>query len=104
APQPMPEQLEETLGRGDVLQQMLAEIARLERVEDEVARDVRQQHLLSMRGCTDARGAREVDADVVPIGGQRRLSSVQPDPYAHLVVARVLRQRALRVGGGGDSS
>ena len=93
ARRPGDDELEEPLGRLDVLEQMLAEVADLGVVADEVARRAREQHLAAVCRSTDARGARQVDADVVAALGQRGLAGVDPDPHAHGIAGRSANAR-----------
>jgi hypothetical protein len=67
-------------------------------VGHQVPRRLREQHLTAMPGRHDARGAMNVDADVVTID-HPRLTGVQPHPHSHLAAVRpgVGRKRPLPI-------
>ena len=92
------DELVEALRRLDVLEQMLAEVADLGVVADEVARRPREQHLAAVCRRTDACGARQVDTDVVAPLGQRRLAGMNADPHTDIAAG----QRSLGCGGRGN--
>ena len=91
------DELEQPLGPRDALEAVVAEVAHLEAVADEVARRLREHDLTSVCACADTRTAREVDADVVPAGRQLRLPRVDahPDPDRLALGPVVCRERAL---------
>ena len=75
------DELEQPLGPRDALEEVVAEIAHLEAVADEVTRRLREYDLSTVRGRADTCTAREVDADVVPAGRQLRLARVDAHPH-----------------------
>ena len=75
------DELEQPLGPRDALEEVVAEIAHLEAVADEVTRRLREHDLSTVRGRADTCTAREVDADVVPAGRQLRLARVDTHPH-----------------------
>ena len=86
-------ELEETLGRAQVLQPVQAEIAHIG--AGEVGRRLRQQHLPAVPSGGDPRRPVHVEPDVALVGPER-LPRVQSHPHPH----RPAGKRALRVGGG----
>ncbi|HEY2778249.1 MAG TPA: hypothetical protein VGI77_10125 [Gaiellaceae bacterium] len=67
-------QLEQTLGRREVFEPVLAQIAS-RHAREEVARRLRQQNLPTVTGCGDPRRPMDVQPDV-SIVGHGRLTSV----------------------------
>ena len=91
------DELEQTLGSRDALEAVVAEVARLEPVSDEITGRLREHDLTSMCACADPRAAGEVDADVVPARRQLRLPRVNahPDPDRLPLRPVVPREREL---------
>ena len=88
-------ELEDALGRAQVLQPVQAEVAHLG--AGEVGGRLRQEHLAAVPGGRDPRRPMHVEPDVALVGPER-FPRVQAHPHAH----RAVRKRALRVGGGRD--
>ena len=89
-------QLEQALGRREVLQTVLTQVAN-SLAGDEVARRLRQENLPAVPGGSNARRAVNVDADVALLGCDR-LARVEPHAHSDRPVA----ERRLPVGGGRD--
>ena len=91
------DELEEPLGPRDALESVVAEVAHLEAVTDEVTCRLRQHDLAPVCTGADPCTAREVDADVVPADRQLRLPRVDahPDPDRLSLGPVVCRKRAL---------
>ena len=86
-------ELEETLGRAQVLKAVEAEIAHID--AGKVRGRLRQEHLPAVAGGRDPRRPVHVEPHVPPIGPER-LACVQSHPHPH----RAARKRELRVRGG----
>jgi hypothetical protein len=71
---------------------VLAEVAQVEVVRDEVASRLREQHLASVRGAHDPGRTVDVHADVALVR-HLRLARVQSHPHAHPTIC----ERALRL-------
>jgi len=82
---------------GEVLESMLAEVARLEAVVEKSAGRFGHEYLAAVTGRHHPRTLMDGEADV-PAADRRRLSGVQADPHADLAVVRpvVPGQRLLR--------
>ena len=89
-------QLEQALGRREVLQTVLTQVAN-SLAGDEVARRLRQENLPAVPGGGNARRAVNVDADVALLGCDR-LARVEPHAHSD----RAAAERRLPVGGGRD--
>ena len=73
-------ELEEVLGRDQVLEPVLAEIGDVRIVGQQRAGPLRDHHLPSVRDAGDPRGAVHVDPDV-PVAGDVRLTGVDADAH-----------------------
>ena len=90
-------ELVQALGRGQVLEAMVAEVTQLRLRCRAAARRLREEYLPAVPGAHDPRRPMDVDADVSLLGDDR-LAGVDADPHAHGPV----RQRVLGVSSRGD--
>ena len=88
-------ELEESLGRPEILEPVLAQVAQA--LVEELRGRLRHEHLASVARRGDACGAMDVDADV-PLVRRQRLARVQPGPNANRAVA----ERLLELAGSRD--
>src|SRR2546430_13945652 len=92
-------ELEEPFGLLQILETMLAEIAKLDLRPEQASGRLRDEHLSAVPRGADARSAMHVEADV-PFLGAGRLAGVDAHPHAH----RAPGEGALRVARRRDSS
>ena len=85
--------LEDVLGRGEVLEAVLTEVTEL--VVDKALGRGGDEHLSAVAGGGDTGGAVDVVADVALVG-QKRRSRVQADPYLHRTGGERLRRAGMR--------
>ena len=90
-------ELVDALGSGEVLQPMLAEVAKF--ALDELRARRGHEHLTAVAAGGDARGAVDVVSHIALVG-QKRRSGVQADPDLHLPGRKRIREG----GGGGERS
>ena len=81
-------ELEHALGRGEILEPVLAEIVQRRRRLDERSRRRRDEHLAAVAGRRDPRRAMHFRADVALVGDERR-PGVHADSHANRAAARV---------------
>ena len=87
------------LGRAQVLELVLAEVAQLELAGEQVAGRLREKHLTALGGPHDARGAVDVEAGK-ELAVSRGLARMQADPDAERLTRPGMRG-VCALGGGG---